>query len=94
MNENENQSLTVWEWLEEKHWQYLPMQGGHQSPSGHQFITEEMIYMFPGDVSYYLRTGFVRNPRIFDSRWQRWNPDYHGFKKHKDGTCVQLKRVK
>lgn len=91
---DDNQPLNVWQWFEEKHWQYLPFHGGYQSPCGRFFITEEICYLIPGDIMHFLKTGHVRNIRMFDSRWQNANAKQLGFKQHKDGTCVQLKVIK
>lgn len=57
-------------------------------------ITHRAIYMWPGDVRYYLLTGYCRNIHIFDANWFQPTPESLGYKAHKDGRCVKIRRIK
>lgn len=84
----------AWEWLQNKNWKYLSFHAGYQSPDSKYFITESMMYMLPGEVCYFLKTGYIRNPRIFDTGYTSPTPQSLGLRAHKDGRCVAIRRVK
>lgn len=85
---------SVWDILEEKGWTYLPYWSGWRHPLGRHFILEAVIFRMPGEVIHFLRTGRVRNIKIFDNGLNTPTPESLGFKAHKDGTCVELRLVK
>lgn len=87
-------NLNAWEWLELREWKFVESHDGYQSKNGKLFITNRTIYKRPGDVIYYLKTGYVRDVAIFDTGFYTPKPEELGFKAHKDGTCVKLQRVK
>lgn len=89
-----NQPLNAWQWLEERNWKYVESHDGYQAPDKKLFISNMTMYRRPGDVIYFLKTGYVRDIAIFDTGFFTPKAEDLGFKVHKDGTCVALKRVK
>lgn len=85
---------TVWDILEDKGWQHLPMWNGWRSPCGKHFILETMLYRLPGDVINFLETGVIRNVKIFDNGINTLTLESLGLKQHRDGRCVEMKRIK
>lgn len=95
MLDHSNQSTwTVWQWLDEKGWCYVAVENGYQSPDGRKFIASNTLWLYPGDVIHYLKTGYLRNIMIFATTWYQPSPDTLGLKRHKDGTCVAIRRIK
>lgn len=88
------EAKNVWQLLDEKHWQYLPFWDGYQSPDGKFFLTNSSLYRLPGDIIYFLETGIARTPDIFDTGMFKPNPKDLGFRQHKDGRCVAIRKLK
>lgn len=86
--------LSVYQWLEEKGWMVLPYWQGYSSPCGTFFISQSACQIYPGDIINFLKTCQVRNIKIFDNGLSMTTPESLGYKTHKDGTCVKLRRVK
>lgn len=84
----------VWEWLTSKYWNYLPFWDGYKSPDGKYFISQAVLYRQPGDVIHFLKTGVIRNIKIFDNGLSCPTPQSLGLRAHKDGRCVEIRRVK
>lgn len=93
---SDDSSKSVWDWLEDKGWFYLPLLSGYRSPCGKYFIAHTTIFAYPGDVINYLKTGFIRNVEIFDPLFGGYfDPKNLGLRVHKDRkTAVALRRVK
>ena len=92
MDHSRQDSWTVWQWLDEKSWLYNPMWELYQSPCGRKYISSKTLWLYPGDVIHYLKTGYLRNVAIFDTFLNP--PETLGFRRHKDGTCVSIRRIK
>lgn len=86
--------MNVWQWLDERGYLYLPSFGGYQSPCGRFFIINETLYKIPGDVIHFLKTGNARTVAIFDNGFTVPKAKDFGFREHKDGRCVFLRRIK
>ncbi len=84
----------AWQWLDEKHYQYLPFWDGYQSPCGKHFITSSVLYKMPGEVIYFLKTGYIRDVAIFDNGISTPTPKSLGLRAHKDGRCVAIRKIK
>lgn len=84
----------VWEWLTSKYWNYLPFFDGYQSPDGKYFISSSACFKLPGDVINFLKTGQIRNIRIFDNGLSTPTAESLGLRAHKDGRCVEIRIVK
>jgi len=83
---------TVWQWLEEKGYSYDPFYEGYRNSK--DFFSQWSCYRVPGDIIHYLKTGQVRNIKIFETGFFDVTPEALGYKAHKDGRCVKLKRIK
>lgn len=80
--------------LEKKDFSFDLMFDGYKNSYTNEFFHSRAVSMWPGDIAYYLRTGFVRNIHIFDQWWFQSTPESLGFKAHKDGRCVKIRRIK
>lgn len=85
---------TVWDLLQKQGYVFdLAWECYVNKDKGIMF-TNNAIFMWPGDVKYYLETGFIRNIKIFDSNFFQPKPADLGLRQHKDGRPVAMKRIK
>lgn len=61
---------------------------------GRECISADNVRTYPGAVRHYLETGYIREPRIFDTGLYGMKPTDMGFKMTKKGTLVKMRVVK
>lgn len=91
LTEDEDNVYTL---LSKNGWTHEPGFDGYANQDKKLFISNRAILYIPGEVRYFLKTGFVRNIHIFDSTFFQPTPKDLGFKTHKDGRCVKMERIK
>jgi hypothetical protein len=85
---------SVWEWLADKNYSYLPFWDGWMSEGGYYFFSQTQVYKNPGHIIHFLKTGAIRTTEIFQAGLMTPSNKTLGVYTHKDGTCVTMKRLK
>lgn len=85
---------SIWELIEEKGYIFDLTCYGWLNKESRLFISNYAFFHYPGDVRDFLITGVCRNLAIFDTGFAQPDLKDLGYRRHKDGKLVSIRRIK